>query len=89
MRYWLIGWCLALMFIASVDVHADDRRRGHEPQDFPFSSEHWEGWKRWTPDRHERRHWHLPDRFTIDKRGKCEVYCERSGNSYRCREYRC
>ncbi len=88
MRPWLIGWCLALMLIASVDGHADARRRRNEQRDFPFSSEHWEGWKRWTPDRRTRRRG-LPDEFTIEKPGKCEVRCVRSGNSYRCREYRC
>jgi hypothetical protein len=88
MRPWLIGWFLALMLIASVDVYADDRRRRHDQQDFPFSSEHWEGWKRWTPDRRTRQRG-LPDDFTIDKPGKYEVRCVRSGNSYRCREYHC
>jgi hypothetical protein len=85
---WLIGGCLAVMLIAWGDGHADARRRGDEPRGFPFSSEHWEGWKRWTPDRRTRRRG-LPDDFTIDKPGKCEVRCVRSGSSYRCREYRC
>jgi Ni/Co efflux regulator RcnB len=89
MRRWLIGWFLAFMLVALVDAHADERRRGHEQRGFPFSSEHWEGWRRWTPDRHQRRRGDLPDRFTIDKPGKCEVRCERSGRSYRCKEYRC
>ena len=88
MRPWLIGWCLALMLIASGEVPADDRRRRHDPQDFPFSSEHWDGWKRWTPDRRTRRRG-LPDGFTIDKPGKCEVRCVRRGRDYSCREYRC
>jgi Ni/Co efflux regulator RcnB len=89
MRRGLISWCLALMLVALVEAHADERRRGHEPRDFPFSSEHWDGWREWTPDRQQRRHWHLPDHFTIDKPGKCEVRCERVGREYRCREYRC
>jgi hypothetical protein len=88
MRRGLISWCLALMLVALVEAHADERRRGHESQDFPFGSEHWEGWRRWTPDYRTRRRG-LPDDFTIDKPGKCEVRCVRSGRSYRCREYRC
>jgi hypothetical protein len=88
MRRWLIGGFLTLMLVVLGDTHADERRRGHESRDFPFSSEHWEGWKRWTPDRRTRQRG-LPDDFTIDKPGKCEVRCVRSGHSYRCREYRC
>jgi hypothetical protein len=90
MRRWLIGCCLTFMLVAFVEAHADERRRGDARQDSPFSSEHWDGWKKWTPDRRTRRRgedW--PDNFTIDKRGKCEVRCERSGCSYRCKEYRC
>jgi len=86
---WIIGWFLACLLIISVDVRADERWHGHERWGFPFSSEHWEGSRKWTPDRQQRRHWDWPDRFTIDKRGKCEVRCERSGRSYRCKEYRC
>jgi hypothetical protein len=88
MRRWLIGSLLALMLVICIDAHADDRRHGHESRNFPFGSEHWEGWRRWTPDRHMRRRG-LPDDFTIDKPGKCEVRCVRSGRDYRCREYRC
>ena len=88
MQPWLIGWCLALMLIVLGDAYGDKRGRGRESQDFPFSSEHWDGWRKWTPDRRTRRQG-LPDQFTIDKRGKCEVYCERVGRSYRCKEYRC
>jgi hypothetical protein len=89
MRLWLIGGLLAFMLVALVDAHADERRRGDEPRDSPFSSEPWEGWRKWTPDRRTRRSGELPDTFTIDKPGKCEVRCERVGRSYRCREYRC
>jgi hypothetical protein len=89
MRHWLISGVLALMLVTLVYAHADERRRGDEPRDFPFSSEHWDGWKTWTPDRKTRRRGDLPDQFTIDKPGKCEVRCERVGRSYRCREYRC
>jgi hypothetical protein len=41
--------------------------------------------------RHDRRSRSaLPDRFTIDKPGKCELRCERRRNGeYQCREYRC
>ena len=31
----------------------------------------------------------LPERYTIQKGEKCELQCERSGRTYRCREYRC
>jgi hypothetical protein len=89
MRSWLIGWFLALMLVVWVDAHAAERGRGYEPQDSPFSSEHWEGWKKWTPDRRTRRRGELPENFTIDKPGKCEVRCERVGRGYRCKEYRC
>jgi hypothetical protein len=88
MQPWLIGWFLALMLVALIDAHADERGRGYESRDSPFSSEHWEGWRKWTPDRKTRRR-ELPDDFTIDKPGKCEVRCVRSGRSYRCKEYRC
>ena len=88
MRQWLIGGFLTCMLVALGDAYADERRRGHQQQDSPFSSEHWEGWRRWTPDRRTRRRG-LPDDFTIDKPGKCEVRCVRSGRSYRCKEYRC
>jgi hypothetical protein len=94
MRRWLISCLLALILIALGDAHADERwrgderRRDHEQRNSPFSSEHWEGWRRWTPDHRTRRRG-LPDDFTIDKPGKCEVRCMRSGRSYRCKEYRC
>jgi hypothetical protein len=87
MRPWLIGGLLASMLVVWGDAHADEWRRGPDQRDSPFSSEHWEGWKKWTPDRRTRRR--LPDDFTIDKPGKCEVRCERVGRSYRCKEYRC
>jgi hypothetical protein len=89
MRPWLIGWLLASMLVVWGDAYADERRRGDEPRDFPFSSEPWEGWRTWTPDRRTRRRGELPDHFTIDNPGKCEVRCERVGRSYRCQEYRC
>lgn len=89
MRGWFIGGFLACMLVALVDVQADERRRSHKQRGFPFSSEHWEGWQKWMPDRKTRRSGDLPDTFTIDKPGKCEVRCERSGRSYRCKEYRC
>jgi Ni/Co efflux regulator RcnB len=89
MRRWLISGFLAFMLVALVDAHADERGRGHEQRDSPFSSEHWEGSRKWTPDRHQRRRGDVPDRFTIDKPGKCEVRCVREGRSYRCTEYRC
>ena len=73
-----------LVLLALVTAHVDERRG------FPFSSEeHWDGDRRWTPDRRTRRQWPWPDRFTVDKPGKCEVQCRRVGSSYQCREYRC
>jgi Ni/Co efflux regulator RcnB len=88
MRSWLMSGVLAFMLVGLVGAHADERRRGHESRDFPFGSEHWDGWRKWTPDRRTRRQG-LPDQFTIDKPGKCEVRCQRVGRDYRCKEYRC
>ena len=31
----------------------------------------------------------LPDRFTLDKPGTCEVICQRMGREYKYREYCC
>jgi hypothetical protein len=82
---WLL---LALLLLTLAPAYADDRR--HERRGFPFSSkEHWDGNRRWTPDRRTRQQWPWPDRFTVDKPGKCEVQCQRVGSSYKCREYRC
>jgi hypothetical protein len=89
-RCWLIGWALALMLATLAGAHADERRRGDERRGFPFSSEeHWEGSRTWMPDRNVRQQWPWPDRFTVDRPGKCEVRCVRSGREYRCQEYRC
>jgi hypothetical protein len=84
MRWW-IGVCLGVL-LCTVTVGAPDNRRGS-----PFPpDEHWESYRRWSPDRDRRRRGQeLPDRFTIDKPGKCEVRCERDGRSYKCKEYRC
>jgi hypothetical protein len=64
---------------------ADDR------SGWPFSTnEHWQGYRTYRPER--PRGWQeqdLPDQFTIDKPGKCEVRCVRNGRSYKCKEYRC
>jgi hypothetical protein len=69
--------------------HTQERWRSDELRNFPFSSERWEGTRKWTPDRKLRRQWEWPDNFVVDRPGKCEVRCERSGRTYRCREYRC
>jgi hypothetical protein len=64
---------------------ADDRKGS------PFDNDHWEGYRTYRPERPRgwREH-NLPDRFTIDKQGKCEVICERVGRGqYKCKEYRC
>jgi hypothetical protein len=84
MRWW-IGLCLGLVLCLAPVGYADDRRGS------PFSSEdRWDGTRTYRPERPRgwREH-HLPDRFTIDKPGKCEVICERIGRAYKCREYRC
>ena len=69
--------------------HLDERRRHNELWGFPFSSEeHWDGYRTWTPDRNFRQPWPMPDRFTVDRQGNCEVRCVRSGRGeYKCREY--
>jgi hypothetical protein len=63
-----------------------DERRGS-----PFDTkDHWEGYRTYRPER--PRGWRdrdLPERFTIDKPGKCEVQCVREGRNYKCKEYRC
>jgi hypothetical protein len=83
-------WLAFLVLLVVAPAQADERRRGDERRGFPFSSEeHWEGSRTWRPDRQIRRQWPWPDRFTVDRPGKCEVRCVRSGHEYRCREYRC
>jgi len=90
MRRWLIAWSFAFMLVALAGAHADERRRSDERRGFPFSpEERWEGYRKWKPDHHFRRQWPWPDRFTLDRPGKCEVRCERVGLGYKCREYRC
>ena len=82
--HWWIGVCLGLLLCLVTVGYADDRRGS------PFDNEHWEGSRTWRPER--PRGWRardLPDRFTIDKPGKCEVICERRGREYKCHEYRC
>ena len=79
-----------LVLLALVTAHVDERRRHDERRGFPFSSEeHWDGYRTWTPDRNFRRPWPMPDRFTVDRPGNCEVRCVQSGREYQCREYRC
>ena len=82
MRWW-IGLCLGMLLSLAPVSYADDRRGS------PFDNEHWEGYRTWKPDRSMRRGLTIPDQFTIDKRGKCEVRCERHGREYKCKEYRC
>jgi hypothetical protein len=89
MRRWWIGCCLGLLLCAVAVGHADEPWREGERRGFPFSSERWEGTREWKPDRELRRPWDWPDRVIIDRPGKCEVRCERSGRNYKCREYRC
>jgi hypothetical protein len=83
MRWW-IGLGLGIL-LCMANVGFTDDRRG-----FPFpADEHWEGYRTWTPDRYSRRRGLvMPDRFTIDRPGKCEVRCVREGRSYKCKEYR-
>jgi hypothetical protein len=77
---WLIVCSFAFMLVALAGAHADERRG------FPFT-ERWEGSRDWKPDM--PRGSYRPDRLIIDRPGKCEVRCERSGRTYRCKEYRC
>jgi hypothetical protein len=84
MRWWM-GWCLGLLLCTVSLGYADDRRGSPFPSD-----KHWEGSRTYRPERPRGWREHdLPDRFTIDKPGKCEVICERVGRAYKCREYRC
>jgi hypothetical protein len=89
MKSWWIGCCLGLLLCSLNISYADERRRDGDLGNFPFSNERWEGSRDWKPDRRERRRWPWPDNFVVDRPGKCEVRCERSGRTYRCREYRC
>jgi hypothetical protein len=83
--HWWIGLCLCVL-LSTVSIGSAEDRRGSP---FP-SDEHWQGTRTWRPDQDRRyRGQPLPDRFTIDKPGKCEVICERVGRQYKCREYRC
>jgi hypothetical protein len=85
MRSFLMAIALLLSTCLAPMAATDDRRGSPFPSD-----ERWEGSRTWRPDRDRRwRGQPLPDRFTIDKPGKCEVICERVGRTYRCREYRC
>jgi len=83
-RWWL--GCSLGVLLCTASLGCPDERRGS-----PFPpDEHWEGSRTWRPERDRRwRERELPDHFIIDKPGKCEVRCERSGRSYRCQEYRC
>jgi hypothetical protein len=84
MRWWL-GCCLGLLLCTASLGYTEDRRGSS------FDHEHWEGSRTYRPER--PRGWRerdLPDRFTIDKPGKCEVRCESDGRGrYKCKEYRC
>ncbi len=64
------------------------RRRGsnRDQEGFPFT-EWWEGSRDWKPDM-PRGSYRL-DRLIIDRLGQSEVRCERAGQEYRGREYRC
>lgn len=74
-KHWWIGWCLGVLLCLATLGEADERR------DSLFGiEEHWDGYRTYRPER--PRGWYerdLPDRFTIDKPGKCEVRCERRG----------
>jgi hypothetical protein len=85
MKRWWMGLCLGVLLCLVSPGYTDDRRGSPFPAD-----EHWEGSRTWRPERDRRGYrQQLPDRFTIDKPGKCEVICERRGREYKCREYRC
>jgi hypothetical protein len=77
---------MLILVVCTAGVSFPEDRRGSP---FP-SDEHWQGTRTWRPDRDRRwRGQEWPDRFTIDKPGKCEVQCVRDGRSYKCKEYRC
>jgi hypothetical protein len=83
---WWSGCGLALLLCLTTVGSADERR------DSPFRwNDHWEGYRTWRPERDRRGYrQRMPDQFTIDKPGKCEVRCEYDGRGrYQCREYRC
>src|SRR5262249_14904754 len=80
MRWWM-GVSLGVLLGITTGSYAEDRKCS------PFDDDQWQGYRTWKPDR--RRVLVLPDQFTIDKRGKCEVRCERHGREYKCKEYRC
>jgi hypothetical protein len=82
MRWW-IGVCLGLLLCTATVGYADDRRGSPFPAD-----EHWQGYRTYRPAR-PRALPPLPDQFTVDRPGKCEVRCVREGRSYKCKEYRC
>jgi hypothetical protein len=83
MRWWM-GMCLGLLLSLAPVGSADDRRGS------PFGDDHWQGYRTWRPERDRRGYrQRMPDQFTIDKPGKCEVICQRIGREYQCREYRC
>ena len=84
MKRWWVACSLGLLLCTLGASYADERRRQSEP---PWT-ERFEGTRTWRPDRDQRRYG-LPDQFTIDKPGKCEVICQRIGREYKCREYRC
>jgi hypothetical protein len=88
-RIWVPVIALFVL-VALATAHLDERRRQDERRGFPFApDEHWDGYQTWTPERNFRQPWPMPLRFTVDRPGKCEVRCVRSGREYRCKEYRC
>jgi hypothetical protein len=88
-RIWIPVIALFVL-VALATAHVDERRRQDERRGFPFGpDEHWDGYRTWTPERNFRGPWPMPDRFTVDRPGTCEVRCVRSGREYRCKEYRC
>jgi hypothetical protein len=86
MQRWWIACSLGVLLCTLGVGDAEDRWRDSKP---PWT-ERFEGSRTWRPDRDRRwRGEPLPDQFTIDKPGKCEVICQRIGREYKCREYRC
>ena len=84
MRGW-IGLGLGVLLCPVRLRDPDDRRASPFPAD-----EHREGSRTRTPARASRRRGLvMPDQFTVDRPGKCEVRCVREGRSYKCKEYRC
>jgi hypothetical protein len=88
MNMQLIGTFLVFMtLLGSVSVPtATAYRSDHESRQYHEDR----GSRHEREYRNRRSRESMPDRFVIDKPGKCEIRCERRWTGeYRCKEYRC